>query len=69
MTAHVLAHVLRVPGLVRDDLRPGQRGAALRRLAVAGAVVAGLVAAVVLLPEAHGWSQWAATHHHHHDDG
>jgi len=69
MTVHVLAHVLRIPGLVRDDLRAGQRGATVRQFAVAGAVVAGLVTAVVLLPEAHGWSQWAALHHHHHDDG
>ena len=69
MTAHVLAHVLNVPGLVRRDFRPGQRGSAARQLLVAGAVVAGLVAAVALLPEAHAWSQWATTHHHHHDDG
>ncbi|HEX6763395.1 MAG TPA: hypothetical protein VF094_11405 [Gaiellaceae bacterium] len=62
MTAHVLAHVLRVPGLVREDLRPGQRGATTRQLLVAGAVVAGLVTAVALLPEAHGWSHWALTH-------
>jgi hypothetical protein len=65
MTAHVLAHFLRVPGLVREDLRPGQRGAALRQLVVAGAVVAGLVAAVVLLPEAHAWSQWVTAHPRH----
>ncbi len=65
MTAHVLAHVLHVPGLVRRDLHRGQRGSAVRGLLVAGAVVAGLVAAVALLPEAHGWTQWAALHHHH----
>jgi hypothetical protein len=69
MTAHVLAHVLHVPGLVRRDIRPGQRGSALRGMLVAGAVVAGLVAAVAMLPEAHGWTQWAALHHHHHDEG
>jgi len=68
MTVHVLAHVLHVPGLVRRDLRPLQAGSVARQLVVAGAVVAGLVAAVVLLPEAHGWSQWAITHHHHGDD-
>ena len=65
MTAHVLAHVLHVPGLVRRDLRPGQRGSAVRGLLVSGAVVVGLVAAVALLPEAHGWTQWATLHHHH----
>jgi hypothetical protein len=69
MTVHVLAHVLHLPGLVREDLRPGQTGATVRQLAVAGAVVAGLLTAVVLLPEAHGWTQWAASHHHHRDDG
>ena len=69
MTAHVLAHVVHVPGLVRRDLRPRQAGSAARQLVVAAAMVAGLVAAVALLPEAHGWSQWAMTHHHHHDHG
>jgi hypothetical protein len=69
MTAHVLAHVLHVPGLVRRDLGPGQHGSAARQLLVAGAVVLGLVAAVVMLPEAHTWSRWAMTHHHHHDNG
>lgn len=69
MTVHVLAHVLHVPGLVRRDLRPRQAGSLARQVVVAAAVVAGLVTAVALLPEAHGWSQWAMTHHHHHDDG
>jgi hypothetical protein len=68
MTAHVLAHVLHVPGLVRRDLRPGQPGSAARQLLVAGVVVLGLVAAVAMLPEAHTWSGWAVTHHHH-DNG
>ncbi len=69
MTAHVLAHVLRVPGLVRRDLRPGQGGATVRQLIVAGAIVIGLVAAVAALPQAHSWSRWAMTHHHHHESG
>jgi hypothetical protein len=69
MTAHVLAHVLRVPGLVRRDLRSGQGGATVRQLIVAGAIVIGLAAAVATLPQAHGWSRWAMIHHHHHEDG
>lgn len=69
MTVHVLAHVLHLPGLVRDDLRPGQRGSSARQLLVAGAVVVGLVAAVAVLPQAHTWTRWATTHHHHHDGG
>jgi hypothetical protein len=64
MTVHVLAHVLRVPGLVRNDLRSGQGGSSARQLLVAGAVVGGLVAAVAVLPQAHTWSRWAITHHH-----
>jgi hypothetical protein len=54
---HVLAYVLRVPGLVaadwgRSDPAPG---AVLRHGIVAAALVAGLVLAVAALPLAHPW--------------
>ena len=51
MTLHVLAHVLRLPRLVRDRL-PG-RG--LRIAAVTAALAAGVVLAVATLPTADHW--------------
>jgi len=35
----------------------------LRQLAVAGALVTGLIVAIVALPAAHDWAHWAALHH------
>jgi len=54
---HFLAYVLRVPRLVELDWwRPdGLGGRRLRQLLVAGAVVAGVVAAIAALPLAHRW--------------
>ena len=65
MTAHVLGHLLKLPGLVRADLDRKLPGSRLRQLAVAGAIVVGLVAAVAILPLAHSWVHWASLHHHH----
>lgn len=66
MGAHVLAHVLKLPRLVRADYARDSRGSYLRRLTVAAAIVAGVVVAIAALPAAHDWAQWAA-HHHRHD--
>jgi hypothetical protein len=57
MTAHVLGHLLRVPGLAaadwrRDDPLPG---ASLRRWLLAGSIVAGLITAVATIHLAGPW--------------
>lgn len=51
MTVHVLAHLLRLPALLRDRL-PGR---ALRLAAVGAAVAAGVVLATATLPLADHW--------------
>jgi hypothetical protein len=65
MSAHVLGHALKLPGLVRADLDRALPGSRLRQFVVAGAIVAGMIAAVATLPLAHSWVHWAAQHHHH----
>ena len=57
---HVLAYVLRLPGLVAADWgRANDRtGAALRYGVVALALVAGLILAGAALPAAHPWLHW-----------
>jgi hypothetical protein len=65
MSAHVLGHALKVPGLARADLDRVLPGSGLRQFLVAGAIVAGLVAAIATLPLAHDWTHWAALHHSH----
>lgn len=67
MGVHVLAHVLKLPGLVRSDYAGRSPGSYLRQLTVAVAIVAGVVVAVAALPAAHDWAHWAA-HHHQHDN-
>lgn len=64
MSAHVLGHMLKLPGLVRADLEQALPGSRLRQFIVAGAVVAGMIAAVATLPLADHWVQWAAQHRH-----
>ncbi len=68
---HVLGHL---PGLgttvreaaqVREDL--GVPGGSSRWLALTGALVAGLVLAVVLIPDFHTWTAAGAFPHHLHD--
>jgi hypothetical protein len=63
MTLHVLGHVLKLPGLARADFGRRADGAWVRALLVAGAVVAGVIVAVVALPAAHDWAHWAAAPH------
>jgi hypothetical protein len=60
---HVLAHVLNLRMLLGADIAARERGAGLRRAAVAGAVACGLVLAAATLPEAHAWTHWAAVVH------
>ena len=56
--AHVLGHVLEVPGLAAADLRapkPHREGARLRQGAIAAALVAGLVLAIATVQYAAPW--------------
>jgi hypothetical protein len=64
MSAHVLGHALKLPGLVRADVDRRLPGSRLRQFAVAAAIVAGLVTAVATLPLAHSWVHWAGQSHH-----
>jgi len=54
---HVLGHLRRVPRAVGAELstRDGVGGSRMRLLLVAAAIVAGAVAAVVVLPHDHAW--------------
>ena len=75
---HVLGHLADLPGLLGSSRgsasvaqRPAtaaerSRGEAGRWLALTGAVVAGLVLAVVLIPDFAAWTHGALAHHHHH---
>jgi hypothetical protein len=72
---HVLGHVPRIGALLRaptSDERQhsfaGGNGAAGRWIALSGAVVAGAVVAIVLLPHFGVWTAPGALHHHHHHD-
>ncbi|HET8528016.1 MAG TPA: hypothetical protein VFL60_03825 [Gaiellaceae bacterium] len=61
---HVLAYVWRVPSLAAADWRAGPRAAAVsgsfaRRTLLAGALVAGVVLALVTVRYAHAWVNWA----------
>ena len=68
---HVLGHLVELPGSVRAvhrDDREGlglSPGAAGRWIAFSSALVAGLVLAIVLLPDFGAWTS-AHFHHHHH---
>jgi hypothetical protein len=70
---HVLGHLPRVGGLLRAPSAregghsfAGGEGAAGRWIAIAGAVVAGVVVAIVLIPHFATWTAPGALHHHHH---
>ena len=63
MGLHVLGHVLELPGFLRTALGQRHSGARLRQLAIAGALVVGVMLAIVALPAAHTWEHWASQHH------
>jgi uncharacterized membrane protein YbhN (UPF0104 family) len=69
---HVLGHLPRMPSSLRAVRRanpglPGQQlGSAGRWISIAGAIVGGLVLAIVLIPEFASWTAHTATIHHHH---
>ena len=60
MSAHVLAHFLRVPRLAAADWRSDEPlpGSSLRRWLLAGSLVAGLVLAVATVHLAGPWHQY-----------
>ncbi|MEO6857379.1 MAG: hypothetical protein ABI323_02165 [Solirubrobacteraceae bacterium] len=72
---HVLGHLpgmpagLRATSLNGTSARGGQAGGAGRAIAVAGAVVGGLVLAVALIPQFATWTAHPALWQHHHHDG
>ena len=61
MSAHVLAHALRVPRLAAADWRDDEPlpGSSLRRWLLAGSLVAGLILAVATVHLAGPWHQFA----------
>lgn len=61
MSAHVLAHALRVPRLAAADWREDEPlpGSSLRRWLLAGALVAGLILALATVHVAGPWHQFA----------
>jgi hypothetical protein len=70
---HVLAHLGQVGRTLSAELTPGRRTGAVRipghdgrMLSVVGALVAGAVLAVVLVPDFAAWVHWSAYHHHEH---
>jgi uncharacterized membrane protein YwaF len=73
MSLHVLLHlpaVARALGIGRrgqeqlEGAAPGQAG---RWIAIAGALVAGLILAIVLIPDFSAWTAHGVLGHHHHD--
>ncbi|HWF72498.1 MAG TPA: hypothetical protein VG186_04090 [Solirubrobacteraceae bacterium] len=69
---HVLGHLPRIPATLRSVRRPTPElpgvgtGVAGRWLSIAGALVGGLVLAVVLIPDFSIWTAHTALLHHHH---
>ena len=60
MSLHVLAHVIRIPGLVAPDMRGGEgvAGARMRLATISGAIVAGSILAIATLPLIAPWTDW-----------
>ena len=75
MSLHVLGHlpaVTRALGIGRtgqEQLAGATPGATGRWIAIAGALVAGLVLAIVLIPDFAAWTAHGVFQHHHHHDG
>jgi hypothetical protein len=73
MGVHVLGHLPSLPKALRGDYatRKGKpdylAGRDGRVIALAGALVAGLVVAIILIPDFAGWTHSTAWIHHHHD--
>lgn len=68
---HVLGHLTEMPGALRADVLDGsapggQAGREGRLLALAGAVLAGLVLAVALIPDFSSWTSGISALHHGH---
>jgi hypothetical protein len=69
---HVLMHLPQMPTSTRavrsaNPTLPGQQnGAAGRWISIAGAIAAGLVLAIVLIPDFATWTAHTALLHHHH---
>jgi hypothetical protein len=70
---HVLGHLPGLPASLRAVRRaepnlPGSEpGGAGRWIAIAGALVGGLVLAIVLIPDSAAWTAHGAAFHHQHD--
>jgi hypothetical protein len=68
---HVLGHLpampeaLRIRRETRDHVRGLQPGTGSRTILLAGALVAGLVLAIVLIPDFSAWTASSSTFHHH----
>lgn len=62
---HVLAYLRRTPRLAAADWRERTSGSLVRRLLVAGAVVAGAILAIATVPYLHPWTHWVAAFHGH----
>jgi hypothetical protein len=63
---HVLGHLPRMVPALRDARTDTSPGAAGRWIAIAGAVVAGLIVAIVLIPQFGPWTAHAAALGHDH---
>ena len=72
MALHVLAHLQSIPRALRSDYAPAAElssdvtGRAGRVLALGGALAAGAVLAILVIPEFGPWLHNAAIFHHHH---
>jgi hypothetical protein len=68
---HVLVYLRRALVSVKEDIdpesRPAARGAKVRGLVLAAAIVAGVVAAVAALPAQHRWVHLPDKHGHEHN--
>jgi hypothetical protein len=72
MVVHVLGHLPDMPRVLRTDYGPSAQyssdvtGRAGRMLALAGALVAGVVLAVLVIPDFGPWLNASGIFHHHH---
>jgi hypothetical protein len=64
-SVHVLGHVTALPRVVLGEYTSPAAGRAWRGIALAGALVAGVVLAVTFVPDFHAWQEARLFHHHH----